>query len=176
MTSFKQISRILAVLVIAIAANAYAADYFLKLGDIKGETKDRIIRCPDGSCVIDDLPSGDFTVTMCDAQGNPVTSSENVKLYVQFNPKEMSVAKSSSTPTRTTTTSTTGTVTGSDVVAPRDVATGQSTGKRQHKPIKITKEWNATTPKLAMKTPTGGDNNSVIRWTLEVRVDRIEMK
>lgn len=35
-----------------------------------------------------------------------------------------------------------------NVKAPRDVATGQSSGKRQHGEVVITKEWNATTPIL----------------------------
>ena len=34
------------------------------------------------------------------------------------------------------------------VVSPRDLATGQASGKRQHHPIKITKEWGASTPQL----------------------------
>ncbi|MDZ4744885.1 MAG: type VI secretion system tube protein TssD [bacterium] len=33
-----------------------------------------------------------------------------------------------------------------ELKAPRDIATGQTTGKRQHKPIRIIKEWDATTP------------------------------
>jgi len=35
-----------------------------------------------------------------------------------------------------------------NVTSPRDVATGQVSGKRQHSPIKITKEWGAATPQL----------------------------
>ena len=34
------------------------------------------------------------------------------------------------------------------VQSPRDAATGQASGKRQHKPIKITKEWGAASPQL----------------------------
>src|SRR5579863_9864578 len=34
------------------------------------------------------------------------------------------------------------------VEAPRDTSTGQSSGKRQHNPIKITKEWGGATPQL----------------------------
>jgi type VI secretion system secreted protein Hcp len=33
-------------------------------------------------------------------------------------------------------------------VSPRDVATGQASGKRQHKPISFTKEWGAASPQL----------------------------
>jgi hypothetical protein len=32
------------------------------------------------------------------------------------------------------------------VVAPRDIATGQASGKRMHKPFTITKEWSASSP------------------------------
>ena len=35
-----------------------------------------------------------------------------------------------------------------EVKAPRDVATGQSSGKRQHKPLTITKEFDKATPML----------------------------
>jgi type VI secretion system secreted protein Hcp len=36
----------------------------------------------------------------------------------------------------------------SDATAPRDVATGQASGKRQWQPIRITKEWGAASPQL----------------------------
>jgi type VI secretion system secreted protein Hcp len=35
-----------------------------------------------------------------------------------------------------------------EVTSPRDVATGQVSGKRQHRPIIITKEWGAASPQL----------------------------
>jgi type VI secretion system secreted protein Hcp len=35
-----------------------------------------------------------------------------------------------------------------DVLSPRDPATGMATGKRQHKPVMITKEWGAASPQL----------------------------
>jgi type VI secretion system secreted protein Hcp len=34
------------------------------------------------------------------------------------------------------------------VVSPRDLATGQATGKRAHKPVRIQKEWGAASPQL----------------------------
>ncbi len=34
------------------------------------------------------------------------------------------------------------------IVSPRDIATGQPSGKRQHGPITITKEWGASSPML----------------------------
>ena len=35
-----------------------------------------------------------------------------------------------------------------EVASPRDPATGMATGKRQHKPITITKEWGAASPQI----------------------------
>jgi type VI secretion system secreted protein Hcp len=35
-----------------------------------------------------------------------------------------------------------------EVTSPRDVATGQATGKRQHKPITFVKEWGTASPQL----------------------------
>jgi type VI secretion system secreted protein Hcp len=36
----------------------------------------------------------------------------------------------------------------SETVSPRDAATGQASGKRIHKPILFTKEWDAASPQL----------------------------
>jgi type VI secretion system secreted protein Hcp len=35
-----------------------------------------------------------------------------------------------------------------EVTSPRDVASGQASGKRQHKPVRIIKEWGAASPQL----------------------------
>jgi type VI secretion system secreted protein Hcp len=35
-----------------------------------------------------------------------------------------------------------------EVMSPRDAATGQASGKRQHKPIMVTTEWGAFSPQL----------------------------
>ncbi len=35
-----------------------------------------------------------------------------------------------------------------EITSPRDVATGQASGKRQHGPVVITKEWGASSPQL----------------------------
>jgi type VI secretion system secreted protein Hcp len=34
------------------------------------------------------------------------------------------------------------------ITSPRDIATGQASGKRQHGPVTITKEWGASSPQL----------------------------
>ncbi len=40
------------------------------------------------------------------------------------------------------------------VRGPRDAASGQASGKRQHKPLTIIKEWGPATPQLAAIKPT----------------------
>jgi hypothetical protein len=40
------------------------------------------------------------------------------------------------------------------VVSPRDSASGMPTGKRQHSPIKIVKEWGAASPQLREMRPS----------------------
>jgi type VI secretion system secreted protein Hcp len=41
-----------------------------------------------------------------------------------------------------------------EVDSPRDLATGQPAGKRQHKPLSITKDWGAASPQLFQATTT----------------------
>ena len=40
-----------------------------------------------------------------------------------------------------------------EIKSPRDLATGQASGKRMHKPITITKEWSASSPLLKVTVP-----------------------
>ncbi|NQW30230.1 MAG: type VI secretion system tube protein Hcp [Ignavibacteria bacterium] len=42
-----------------------------------------------------------------------------------------------------------------EIVSPRDAASGLPTGKRQHKPLTIIKEWGAATPQLYKAMTTG---------------------
>lgn len=52
-----------------------------------------------------------------------------------------------------------------EIVSPRDAASGQATGKRQHKPFVITKELDKSSPLLnTMLT----NNENIPEWTLEV--------
>jgi type VI secretion system secreted protein Hcp len=53
------------------------------------------------------------------------------------------------------------------IVSPRDPASGQATGKRQHKPIVITKLWGASSPQLYQAMV----NNEVLA---EVNIDFYE--
>lgn len=48
------------------------------------------------------------------------------------------------------------------VSSPRDVATGQASGKRQHQPVSFVKEWGAATPQLFQAAVT----NEVLKTVL----------
>ncbi len=41
-----------------------------------------------------------------------------------------------------------------EIVSPRDAASGQATGRRQYKPITITKQWDAASPQLMQACAT----------------------
>ena len=40
-----------------------------------------------------------------------------------------------------------------EIKSPRDLASGQATGKRMHKPFTVTKEWSASSPSLRVNLP-----------------------
>jgi len=48
------------------------------------------------------------------------------------------------------------------VVAPRDAATGQATGKRQHPPVKVVKQIDAASPQLQKAAATGEHLKEVV--------------
>src|SRR5206468_9936511 len=49
-----------------------------------------------------------------------------------------------------------------EIVSPRDIATGQASGKRQHKPFTITKELDKSTPLLLTALTTNESLTSVL--------------
>ncbi|HQX82926.1 MAG TPA: type VI secretion system tube protein TssD [Vicinamibacterales bacterium] len=51
-----------------------------------------------------------------------------------------------------------------EIVSPRDVATGQATGKRQHKPFVITKEIDQSSPRLYGAL---ANNEVMTEWELQ---------
>jgi hypothetical protein len=53
------------------------------------------------------------------------------------------------------------------IVSPRDAASGLPTGKRQHKPVVFTKEYDKSSPKLA-RTSSGGGAGKVSMSDLSV--------
>ena len=99
-----------------VASSVFAAEnMYLTIEKVKGGGK-KVVPCPNGVCTISDLAPGEYTVSVCSAEGKALTDDS---------------AKSA-------------------VISPRDVATGQSSGKRQHGSIRITKEWSASSPQLGI--------------------------
>jgi hypothetical protein len=60
-----------AALLLPLTASA-AADYYLRIDDVKG--KSSVVHCTDGSCLVDGLVPGSYTVLACDAQGKVIPS------------------------------------------------------------------------------------------------------
>jgi len=169
MTLSKRFTLTIAVLLctIGMTVTAYAAsDYYLKIEGIKGE-RARIVKCPNGACKLDGIAPGTFTVSVCDASGKPLATT-NFSLDMTF------TVQSSRDVSTGMSTGKMATATNNDVSAPRDAATGLATGKRQHSPIKITKEIDKSSPLAKVATPTE-DCDDVSMWVLEVRVQKIEM-
>ncbi len=81
-----------------------SSDMYLHFKGDKSEPS--IVRCVDGACVVPPLAAGNYTVLVCDAQGNIVPT--DIKLEYA-------------------------------VVSPRDHSSGQSSGKRVHSDITISK-------------------------------------
>lgn len=56
-----------------LSVNAVAADMFIKISDVKGES--RVVSCPSGVCTLSDVASGSYQVQVCDEKGGAVSSS-----------------------------------------------------------------------------------------------------
>lgn len=50
-----------------------AADMFIKISDVKGES--RVISCPSSMCSLSDVAAGTYQVQVCDEKGGAVSSS-----------------------------------------------------------------------------------------------------
>jgi type VI secretion system secreted protein Hcp len=61
-----------------------------------------------------------------------------------------------------------------EITSPRDIATGQASGKRQHGPVVITKEWGASTPQLFLALTTNEVLKSVFIEFFHTTPDGLE--
>lgn len=61
-----------------------------------------------------------------------------------------------------------------DVKSARDVATGQASGKRQHSPVTITKEWGAATPQIYQALITNEVLKTVLLEFVQTNPDGVE--
>jgi hypothetical protein len=57
-----------------------ASDYYLRIEGTKGEA--RVVHCTDGSCLVDKLAPGSYTVSACDAQGKVIPSTTRLEYTV----------------------------------------------------------------------------------------------
>ncbi|MBS1902473.1 MAG: hypothetical protein JSS75_02060 [Bacteroidetes bacterium] len=120
----------------------------------------KTVDCSNGACSADGLAPGEWTVTIVDANGKPLTSGK-YKLTMSWSivsPRDAASGQAS----------------GKMATAPRDVATGQASGKRQHKPITIVKEWGASSPQLRVASPSGAEAGDT--FTVSFNYEKIEMK
>ncbi len=124
---------------VLFASNSFAAsDYLLELEGVKGESKGKKLQLTensDGSFTIENIPAGTYNVVYKAKQGK--TGSTKRSTGAGGGPHVLAFEY--------------------NVKAPRDVATGQASGKRQHKPITISKEWDANTPMLILGQILVGD-------------------
>ncbi len=60
-----------------------------------------------------------------------------------------------------------------DIVSPRDVASGQATGKRQHKPLVITKELDKASPLLYRALTTNEELSEVNLSLYRIAVNKV---
>jgi len=61
-----------------------------------------------------------------------------------------------------------------EITSPRDVATGQASGKRQHGPVTITKEWGPATPQIFQALVTNEVLKSVLFEFIHTTPDGLE--
>ena len=81
-----------------------ATDMFIKIGDIKGESK--LVACPGGVCELGDLAAGEYKLQVTDEKGTAL--DKRVVLHQLAAPST------------------------------REAGSGLATGKRQHKPLRMT--------------------------------------
>lgn len=81
-----------------------ASDMFIKIGDIKGESK--IVACPSSVCELGDLAAGEYKLQVTDEKGTAL--DKRVVLHQLAAPST------------------------------REAGSGLATGKRQHKPLRMT--------------------------------------
>jgi len=61
-----------------------------------------------------------------------------------------------------------------EVRAPRDVASGQASGKRQHRVLTVVKEWGAASPQIFQALTSNEVLNSVVIEAMETAADGSE--
>lgn len=144
-----------AILITTSASFAATSDYYLKIEGVDGEAKSftKIMYCPDGACKIEDLKVGTYKITVCsDGGGMPVVKSA-VSGSISVVANKCATGKHIAQATISMREASAPSV--SEVVSPRDPASGLPTGKRMHKPLTITKELDKMSPSTTFTVAAG---------------------
>lgn len=116
---------------VLFASNSFAAsDYLLELEGVKGESKGKTLQLnenSDGTFTIENIPAGTYQLVYKAKQGKTGSAK---RTGAGGGPHVLAFEY--------------------EVKAPRDVATGQSSGKRQHGAVTIRKELDKSTPTKAI--------------------------
>lgn len=124
-----------------------ASDYLLEIDGVKGK---QTIPLNDNSTEItlQDLPAGNYKFTIKQRNGAPVEGSGQVTINVQAaDVNGDGAAEARKTLVLPHVLESSGRA-ASDIKSPRDVATGQASGKRQHQPITFSKRIDKASPVL----------------------------
>jgi hypothetical protein len=151
---------ILAIVLAAFTSSSFAAvDMFLKIKDLNGKVVSRCEVDKDGKFECPKLPAGTYTAALEWSWGvnnggahgpTPIGTGKTVSTENPENkPSVISFEY--------------------NVKAPRDVATGQASGKRQHKPILIRKEIDKATPQLSFGSFTVDEDCDGITGTISAK-------
>ncbi len=129
------------ILVATASASHAAMDVFLRLDGISGPAKGfhTIVECKGGLCDAGRLPVGTYAVQVVWTKGGVTATDDWSKI------QQSAIASTSAPASYSVTMKTKPNAS----VAPPDHNTGALTGRRQHSPLTITKQVDASTPRLA---------------------------
>lgn len=139
--------------VLAFSTTSFGAlNAYLKITG-KNVSKTVKLSCPKDACTatVDELPAGKYTITLCDSKGQPLTLK--VKEKGNRTKCTATLRYEVKSPRDVATGQSSGKRTHTDEQSPtsevkRDAASGMPTGKRTHKPITITKTLDKSSPVL----------------------------
>ncbi len=158
-------------LVLFSISNSFGAlNMYLKIKGASGQTQIVQIKCPDGSCTttVTGLVPGTYTFSLCDAQGYLMKAKEKAnqaKCSVSFTytlTSPRDIATGQSTGKMASSTSNAAVAEGRD-----DHQTGVLVGKRQYQPVKISKVIDNNERTFVVTGDVNGDSITFqkIEWT-----------
>ena len=168
MKSYLKIIPLTLAFLFVLASSSFASsDIYLQ---IKGKGVSKIVKldCPKGgecTASFEGLEAGKYTMTLCDANGTALKVKEKgnrTKCTARF-------TYSVQSPRDMATGQATGKMasTETNIVSPRDAASGLPTGKRQHKPVTISMIIDNSSPKMSgvADLDSDGQLDVVVAWS-----------